>query len=1459
MKAQRVRLSAVLLSIALAIALVLPVTLAPPVYSAPEDAPIAGETIEGVRGVTESMASINARQMMYDAMGGRILREQEDQDEREEKVDRTSLMQNPEAPQSAAMVDGRPAELPAEKSALASQLTVSTNFTGATLSGVNPTLAFPPDSMGAVGPTQYMVFVNGRLVTFNKNTGVADGVMNADPDVFFVPVMTGGSYTSDARVRYDRLTGRWFLVMIDVATPNRIMFAVSDAGSANAITVATTWTFFAITSAAGCLSDYPTLGIDANALYVGTNNFCGGGTTYSGADGYVIRKSSIMGAGPIVSTRFVVVASAAAAGPYTPQGVDNYDPSANEGYFIGCDNAAYGLLQLRRVFNPGGTPTISANIPITVSSTTAPVPVPHLGNTAGNNGRLDGLDDRLFAAHIRNGRLWTAHNIQVNASGVASGSGGRNGTRWYELNGVRTVDNGGAPVVVQSGTIFDTAASSPLSYWIPSVMVSGQGHAAFGFSHAGTAAYANAAVTGRLVGDALSATQTVQKYTAATTAYNPASDPGGTGGRRWGDYSYTSLDPLDDMTMWTVQEFCNAANSYGVRVAKLLAPPPATPSVLADVNAGTATVNVTLTGLSTSGSGFYDPGTNLAGVPAFNHLSAGITNGGATGTPPTVVSATYVNPTTVNLVLNAGAATANLPGEKYTLTITNPDGQTAAAAVVRVIGAAAPPTATIATGPTAAEGNAGSTPFTFTVNLSAASGSSVSVNWATADGTATTADGDYVAGSGTLTIPAGGTSGTVNVVVSGDTRYEGNETFTVTISSPVNATLGATTSATGTITNDDTAPTISIAAVSQAEGNSGATAYGFTATLSAASGLAASANYTTANGTATVADGDYTAASGTINFPAGTTTQPITVNVAGDVKYETDESFAVNLSTLSGISSVTTQGVGTITNDDTAPTVALDNVTVAEGNSGTTAFTFTATLSAASGTIATADYATSDGTATTADGDYAAATGTVTFAAGTTTQNVTVNVAGDTKYEGDDAFALALSNLAGISSVTAQGTGTITNDDTAPTVAIDAVSHAEGDSGTTEYLFTATLSAASGLVASADYTTVDGTATVADSDYAAANGTITFPAGTTTQPITVLVNGDTANELDEAFAVDLANLAGIASVTTQGAGTIVNDEAGPVLSIANISVAEGNSGTTSFVFTITMSGTSASNVSVDVATADGTATAGDYTARTATLTIPAGATTLADTVLVTGDLCGEVNETFTMTLSNPVNATIGTPTATATIQNDDDVTAPSVTVTSPNGGEAAYLAAPYDITWSASDDVDVTSVDILLSRDGGSTWSETLATGLGNTGTYEWTVNGPLAPGTALVKVVAYDAGCNSNSDVSNMAFNIADPALSGVTDGPVTEFALSSLRPNPTAGQTLIQYQLPQASHVRLSIVDLRGRTVSRVIDNEVGPGRHTANWSGHTDTGPAPAGVYFVIFEAGGHRFHKKLVLTH
>ena len=289
---------------------------------------------------------------------------------------------------------------------------------------------------------------------------------------------------------------------------------------------------------------------------------------------------------------------------------------------------------MRRVATPGGTPTISANIPITVPTTAFPSSVPHLGNTGGTNGQLDALDDRLLAAHIRSGRLWTAHNIAVDTNGVASSAAGhRNAVRWYEL--VVPVGSG-TPTVNQSGTIFDSAPSNPKFHWNSTVMVSGQGHAAFGFSVAGNNDRINAGANGRLVGDTLGTQGAVSLYTNSSTAYNPSGDPGGPLGRRWGDYSFTSLDPNDDMTMWTVQEYCDGANTWGTQVAKLLAPPPATPASASppSVASGQSSVSVTVTGSSVSGSGFFDPGAGFA-----NHIGASVTGG------VTVNSVTYTDPT----------------------------------------------------------------------------------------------------------------------------------------------------------------------------------------------------------------------------------------------------------------------------------------------------------------------------------------------------------------------------------------------------------------------------------------------------------------------------------------------------------------------------------------------------------------------------------------------------------------------------------------------------------------------------------------------------------------------------------------------------------------------------------------------------------------------------------------------
>ena len=490
----------------------------------------------------------------------------------------------------------------------------------------------------------------------------------------------GANFSTDPRIRYDRLSGRWFITMIDVpgqqgTQPNRVMIAMSDSGIISGSTV---WTFFQFSGDASNFADYPTLGIDANALYIGANIFSTTTGSFVNTSAFVVRKSSLLSGGPIVVTAFtgLIVNSGRpprATGPETPQGVDNYDPTATEGYFIGVDRTSTSRLQLRRVTNPGGTPSLSGNVSISVSSFASPINV----TVQGTSGTVDGLDRRLLAAHYRNGSLWTTHNVGVNSTGGTS-SPDRDGVRWYQINGIAT---GQSPSVAQSGTVFQSGSAN-LSYWMGTIMVSGQGHAAMGFTRAGPNDFLDAAFTGRLAGDASGTMGAPVAYTASTSAYNPSD---GINPHRWGDYSYTGLDPSDDMTMWTIQEWCQSSgNGYAVQVAQLLAPPPALPTncTPSSVTQNVANVSVVLKGSAANGAGFFDPG---AAFP--NHIAASINGGGVT-----VNSIAYNNPTnvTVNLTVAPNAALG-----ARTITVTNPDGQSATSAsgiLTVVISTNSPPT-----------------------------------------------------------------------------------------------------------------------------------------------------------------------------------------------------------------------------------------------------------------------------------------------------------------------------------------------------------------------------------------------------------------------------------------------------------------------------------------------------------------------------------------------------------------------------------------------------------------------------------------------------------------------------------------------------------------------------------------------------------------------------------------------
>jgi hypothetical protein len=599
--------------------------------------------------------------------------------------------------------------------------TLGVNFLGANLADTN---TYPPDTMGAAGPSQFLVGVNSRLRSFDKVTGAADGGVNADLDVFFASVRNNEP-TSEPRVRYDRLSGRWFVTALtfsDSLSNNRVVVAVS---SSETISIGTIWAFYYFEHDLDLPVDDPTLGVDSNGLVIGGNLFDTTGV-YQGTSVHVVRKSQVLsGAGGDLVVGGSVVAyrnlttTPGGPGPYSPQGVDRLtETSPAESWVIGVNNQlpVTNQLVLRKItFSaPGAWPpsSISANLMLSVPATALPLTVPHLGNTGGADGQLDALDDRLFDAKLRGGHIWTAHNIAVDATGAGSDAGDRDGARWYEI------DITGAPALVQSGTLFDTAATNPRFYWIPSIMVSGQGHAAIGASAAGATQYINGVTAGRFASDPAGELQAPLLFTASTTPYNPPADPGPA--RRWGDYSFTSLDPNDDMTMWTIQEYCNANDSYGVRVVQLIAPGPATPSSATPPNiaSGQASVSVVIDGTSSGGSGFFDPG---AGYP--NRLAAAIGNG------VTVNGVSYTSPTSVTLDLN----TVGAPFGPRSVTITNPDGQSrTSAAPLLTLGAGGPGPTVTAIAPTSGDA-AAANPFTVS-GTDFVSGASISIGGVAATG-----------------------------------------------------------------------------------------------------------------------------------------------------------------------------------------------------------------------------------------------------------------------------------------------------------------------------------------------------------------------------------------------------------------------------------------------------------------------------------------------------------------------------------------------------------------------------------------------------------------------------------------------------------------------------------------------------------------------------------------------------
>ncbi len=545
----------------------------------------------------------------------------------------------------------------------------------------------------------------------------------------------------------------------------------------------------------------------------------------------------------------------------------------------------------------------------------------------------------------------------------------------------------------------------------------------------------------------------------------------------------------------------------------------------------------------------------------------------------------------------------------------------------------------------------------------------------------------------------------------------GKKAGTVTITATAN---GLSDTATLRVTEVSPTPVLSI---SDASARESAGTISFSVTMNKASSDAVSVDYATKDGTAT-AGNDYTSKSGTLRIEPNSTSGTISVTINDDQVHEGNENFTVTLSNAVNATIGTAAATGTIEDDEPPP--PPDSVAVSPLSTTLTAIGDTAQLSAkvfdADGnTISNASIEWSSNRKSVAT---VSTSGLVT-AVGNGTATITAKA---TTNEGS-----------------ASGNATVTVEepppDADPEVSISNASALES-AGTIS--FSVTMNKASSDAVSVDYATKDGTATAGD-DYTSKSGTLRIEPNSTSGTISVTINDDQVHEGNENFTVTLSNAVNATIGTAAATGTIEDDEpppppsTDPEVSISNASAGES---ARTISFSVTMNKTSSDTVSVDYATKDGTATAGnDYTSKSGTLRIEPGSTSGTISVTINDDQVHEGNENLTVTLSNAVNATIGTAAATGTIEDDDPTDVVSSISVTPNpafvekDGTKTFTAAAFTsgnvaipgktFTWSSGN----TAVATIDSSTG-------VATGVSaGTATIKATVDGVSGTATLTVTV----------------------------------------------------------------------------------------------------------------------------
>lgn len=581
------------------------------------------------------------------------------------------------------------------------------------------------------------------------------------------------------------------------------------------------------------------------------------------------------------------------------------------------------------------------------------------------------------------------------------------------------------------------------------------------------------------------------------------------------------------------------------------------------------------------------------------------------------------------------------------------------------------PLPTIAFTETASNDAEAQTKKTFLVQLSEVSGRDVIVEYAVIDGTAVVVD-DYNTSIipehqvRSVTIPAAATTADIAITIVDDTLDEAEETFTISLSNPTNATFGAQVGHTYTIIDDDAAPAVDFAqAMSDVDEN--VEAQDFDVALSTASGRDITVLITVASGSATINE-DFTERTTSVTIAAGELTAAYSVDINDDSVYETDETFRATIGSADHAApgSQLTHDV-TILDDEDEPQVTFTEA-ASTGSEAVTPASINIELSGPSALPVEVTVDVAGDTATIGE-DFgpgpARESVVVTFAALSVAESVEVAINDDTKDELDETFTLTLESPdnAALGSILTHTHTIEDNDDPSAVGFTFAIS--SGSEGLSPATVRVELSEESGFDVSVDYSTVEGTAT-SGADYVTTSGRLTIPSGQLFRNIPVDIVDDIADEATENFTVVLSSPTNATLDVATHTRAIIDNEAPPIIHFATAASA-GDENITPAALTVTLNRIVAVDVTVAFAVSGGDTDANDFALAPTTVTIPAGILAQDFEVVINDDEVVEAEETFVLEMTAPSGASIGVLKQHTYTINDNDIATGAFTSWPPTG------------------------------------------------------------------------------------------------------------------------------------------------------------------------------------------------